>query len=506
MARTILKGGRVLRGSDLALAQNPMDIVIEGDRIQAIEPDVAVQDQDNVVDVSGLLMVPGLINGHFHSSEHFQKGRVENLPLEIWSQYMRAPLAVQLTARQTYLRTMIGAIEALRSGTTTVVDDLIPGPLFNPENIRAALQAYKDIGIRAMVGFAMFDRALVDHFPFSDVAFSPAELTRLRALPRPDGMAVVEFCRELLCEHHPRKSRVGVIVSASAPQRCTEEFLRHCRRFADENDLPVIIHVQETRLQVVTGKEFYGMTMVEYLDSIGFLGPRTSLIHAVWLNPRELEALARTGASAQHNPWSNLTLGSGLQPVRELLEAGVNVSMGSDGTCSTMTCNMLTVLGSTAALSKLRGDDYSRWVSAKEALKIATQGGAKALGFENELGVIENGAIADIVGYRLDSISFAPLNDAIRQLVYAERGQGIYFSMVAGEVVMRDGALVRIPEMQILSDIAREHAALQDGFAREEAAVAPFAAAMEKIYLRSLEMPVAPDTFPARIPTVRPSH
>jgi len=506
MARTILKGGRVLRGSDFTLAHDPLDIAIEGDRIRTIEPDLAVQDQDNVVDVSGLLLVPGLINGHFHSSEHFQKGRVENLPLEIWMQYMRAPLAVQLTARQTYLRTMIGAIEALRSGTTTVVDDLIPGPLFNAENIRAALQAYKDIGIRAMVGFAMFDRALIDHFPFTDIGFSPADIARLRGLPRPDGMAVVEFCKELLRDHHPRKSRVGVIVSASAPQRCTEEFLRHCRHFADENELPVITHVQETRLQVVTGNEFYGMPMVEYLDRIGFLAPRTSLIHAVWLNPRELEALARTGATAQHNPWSNLTLGSGLQPVRELLEAGVNVSMGSDGTCSTMTCNMLTVLGSAAALSKLRGDDYSRWISAREALKAATQGGAKALGFENELGVIEKGAIADIVGYRLDSVNFSPLNDAIRQLVYAERGQGIYFSMVGGEVVMRDGMLAKIPEQQILSDIAREHAALQDGFAREEAAAAPLVVAMERIYRRSLEMSVPPDTFAARIPSARTQH
>jgi 5-methylthioadenosine/S-adenosylhomocysteine deaminase len=504
MGRTVLRGGLVLGGSDLALTPQPVDIVIEGDRIRSIGASHYVQDQDDVLDMSGRLVVPGMINGHFHSSEHFQKGRVENLPLELWMQYMRAPLAVELTARQTYLRTMIGAIEALRSGTTTVVDDLIPGPRLNQENIKAALQAYKDIGIRALVGFAMFDRAVVDHFPFVDEAFSPAEIARLRALPRPDGMAVVAFCKDLLREHHPRSSRVGVIVSASAPQRCTEEFLRHCRRFADENELAIITHVQETRLQVVTGGEFYGMPMVEYLDRIGFLAPRTTLIHTVWLNPREIEALARTGATAQHNPWSNLTLGSGLQPVRELLEAGVNVSMGSDGTCSTMTANMLTVVGSAAALSKIRGDDYSRWLSAKEALQAATQGGAKALGFEGELGVIQPGAIADLVGYRLDTVSFSPLNDAVRQLVYSERGLGVDFSMIAGEVVMLDGQLTRIREREMLADIAREHADLRDRLAREETLIAPVVASMEKIYRRSLALPIPSDTFTARIASGKP--
>jgi 5-methylthioadenosine/S-adenosylhomocysteine deaminase len=502
MARAILRGGVALIGADLS--PQPVDIVIARDRILSIEPQQDAHGDDEVVDMRGRLIVPGMINGHFHSSEHFQKGRVENLPLELWMQYMRAPLAVELTARQTYLRTMIGAIEALRSGTTTVVDDLIPGPRVNRENISAALQAYKDIGVRALVGFAMFDRAVIDHFPFVDEAFSPDEIARLRALPRPDGMAVVEMCRELLREHHPRKARVGVIVSASAPQRCTVDFLRHCRRFADENELPVITHVQETRLQVVTGGDFYGMPMVEYLDRVGFLGPRTSLIHTVWLNPRELEALARTGTTAQHNPWSNLTLGSGLQPVRELLEAGVNVSMGSDGTCSTMTANMLTVVGSAAGLSKIRGDDYARWLSAKEALQAATQGGARALGFEGELGVIRPGAIADLVGYRLDTVTFSPLNDPVRQLVYAERGQGVDFSMVGGEVVMRDGQLSRIRERELLAEIAREHAALQDRLAREEALVAPIVASMDKIYRRSLAVPIPPDTFPARIPSVKP--
>ena len=131
-------------------------------------------------------------------------------------------------------------------------------------------------------------------------------------------------------------------------------------------------------------------------------------------------------------------------------------------------------------------------------------GGAKALGFEGELGVIQPGAIADLVGYRLDTISFSPLNDAVRQLVYSERGLGVDFSMIAGEVVMLDGQLTRIREREMLADIAREHADLRDRLAREETLIAPMVASMEKIYRRSLALPIPSDTFTARILSAKP--
>ena len=220
----------------------------------------------------------------------------------------------------------------------------------------------------------------------------------------------------------------------------------------------------------------------------------------MWLNPREIAALARTGATAQHNPWSNLTLGSGVQPVRALLDAGVNVSLGSDGTCSTVTANMLTVLGSAAALSKIRGDDYARWLSAREALAAATRGGATALGFGGELGVLEPGARADLVGYRLDTIAFAPLNDPIRQLVYAERGAGVDFSMVAGRMAMRNGRLLGIDEPRILAEIVAEQAGLAEQLDRAAASLAPLLEAMEQVYRRSLAVAIPADTHPARLP------
>lgn len=152
------------------------------------------------------------------------------------------------------------------------------------------------------------------------------------------------------------------------------------RRIADEADLPIIIHVQETRLQVLTGNLFFGRTMIEHLDKLEFLRPGVSLVHGVWLSPREIDILARSGATVQHNPTSNMSLGSGLCPVRELLQAGVNVSLGTDACGSSFSISMLKALNNTALVQNLRRPKHEQWISAKEVWTAATASGAKALG------------------------------------------------------------------------------------------------------------------------------
>lgn len=497
--RILLRGAKALLGDGLRFENRPLDVLVEGERIVAIEPAGSIADTGTLVELPSHLLAPGLVNGHQHSHEHFQRGRTENLPLELWMHLVRTRIPVALTPRQVYLRTLIGAIECLRTGCTTVVDDMALGASIDRERIDAALQAYDDIGIRALMGFAMMDKPIVDNFPFVQELVPKALADEMRAAARPGGAELLALVREMAPTRHPQQRRVGVLVSASAPQRCTDGFLMQVRNLADELALPLITHVQETRLQVVTGQMFYGCTIVEHLARIGFLKPATSLIHAVWLNPREIEALAASGATAQHNPWSNLLLGSGVQPVRELLDAGVNVSLGSDGSCSTVSVNMLNVLGSAAGLSKLRGDEPSRWLSAREALHAGTLAGGRALGFGQSLGSLRVGALADLVGYRLDSVTFTPLNDPLRQLVYAERGAGIAFSMVGGQTTMQGGRLTRIDEAAILAEIENEFRTLSARYAEAEASVAPLLQSMQGIYCRSLATAIAPDTYPARL-------
>ncbi|MFN9120284.1 MAG: amidohydrolase family protein [bacterium] len=497
MASLLLRGARALLGTDFNLS-GPLDVAIADGRIRAIGPAGSLPDAPLVISLERRLLAPGMVNGHFHSHEHFQRGRHENQPLELWMHNVRPVRPVPLTPRDAYLRTMIGAIECLRSGATTVVDDLTLGAAIDRPLLDAVFQAYEDAGVRALVGFAMMDRAVIDNFPYVDECADAAMLARLRALPRPSPDAFHGLVRELARSRHPQSNRVGVLVSCSAPQRCTEGVLRSSRALADELDLPVITHVQETRMQVVTGQSFYGRTMVEHLHALGFLKEKTTLIHAVWLNPREIGLLAAAGATAQHNPWSNLMLGSGVAPVRELLRAGVNVGMGTDGMASTVTANMLTSVGSAAALSKLRGDDGD-WLSAREAFAIATAGGARAFGFGDSLGRIEVGAIADLCAWRLDTIGFTPLADPVRQLVYGERGAGLDLVLVDGEPVLRDGRFVRFDESALLAEICATAERLTPEFELAEASVGDIHRVMRAVLARCEAQPVARDTFSARL-------
>ena len=501
MSSTLLRGALALVGDALDFDRQPRDVLVDGGRIAAIAQAGSIDAgrAGRVVDLTHRLLVPGLVNGHQHSNEHFQRGRAENLPLELWMQLVRPRKPIPLTPRQVYLRTMIGAIESLRTGCTTLVDDFPQAAGIDRAAIDAVFQAYEDAGIRALVGFGMMDRPIVDSLPFVDELVPAALAAELRAAPRTRTADFDALMRELATARHRRASRVGVLVSVSAPQRCSEGFLVAMRTLADALALPVISHVQETRLQVVTGQVFNGSTIVEYLHRIGFLKPATSLIHAVWLTLHEISLLAASGATAQHNPWSNLMLGSGVAPVRELLDAGVNVSLGSDGSCSTLTTSMLNVVGNAAAVSKLRGSEPGRWLTARESLHAGTLAGGRALGFGDNIGSLRVGARADLVAYRLDTATFAPLNDPVRQLVYAERGAGLDLSMVAGEIVVACGKLTRVDVAAIVAEIADAFLGLADRYRDAEASAAPVLAAVEAIYHRSLALPIPLATLPAKL-------
>jgi guanine deaminase len=453
---------------------------------------------EEMFDGSGCLLVAGLINGHFHSHEHFQKGRFDNHTLETWMNFVRPPRPVTLTSRQVYLRTLAGAIEAVRTGTTTIVDDVNLGAALDRKHLAAVLQAYEDIGLRAFVGVSMMDRPFFEAVPFVEEEFEPDLLADLRKMPIPSAENLLVLAEELARARHPKANRVGFIVSPSAPQRCTDAFLTALRNIADMHDLPIIIHAQETRLQVVTGLLHNGKTHIQRLSDINFLKPKTTIIHGVWLTPAEITLLANSGASVQHNPWSNLRLGSGVAPVRALLDAGVNVSIASDGCSSTDTCNMLNSTGLAAALHGIRGELRDR-VSAREAFRAATVGGAIALGCERELGVLEEGAVADLVLYRLDSFPFVPEGDLIQQLVYAERGTSIHASFVEGRPILASGRLAGIDEASILAEIKDEFKRLQPLYDEAEKTAARMVQALKRIQARCARHPIDEHTFQARL-------
>jgi 5-methylthioadenosine/S-adenosylhomocysteine deaminase len=495
--RTTLMGCLALLGEDARPSDGPVDVVIDGRQILDIRPSGKTAPEGRAIDLKGRLLTPGLVNGHHHSHEGFYKGRKDNLPLELWMNYVRPLKPIELTPREVYLRTMIGAIEAVHSGTTTLCDDTNVSPRILPEHVAAVFQAYEDLGIRAYVGITLFDRPFFRAVPFVDEEFPKELLAELDGTRMYTSQELLDFAKGLARNHHPKEKRVGYIAAPSAPQRCTADFIRAVRRMADDLDIPVMMHVQETRMQVVTGQLWHGCTLVEYLDSLGFMKPNTQFIHANWLNPREIDLIARRGVTVQHNPPSNLKVGSGLAPIRALLDAGVNVSLGTDGCGSIEGPDMQNSLYLTALLQKLRGD-YTKWVGASEAFHAGTMGGAKALGRGRELGAIEKGRIADLVGYRLNSIPFTPLNNALNQLVYAAGRSEVDFVMVDGETVLTNGKLARVDEDRLLREIGEAHARIEPLLTASEKDVERLRAPYERIYRRCQQIEIAPDTHPAR--------
>lgn len=497
---TTITNCRGLIGVPARMTSQTVDIVIRGRQIAEIRPAGIAQPEGRIIDGTDRLVTAGLINGHNHSHENFQKGRHENMPLEVWNHLVRPLDPWPMTPRNVYIRTMIGAIEALRTGATTLVDDLIVGPILHREHVHAALQAYEDIGLRALLAPGLNDLATHDTVPFARESMPPDLLRLIESKPKTPPAEIMSFVRDLAKDRHPKSRRVGIAISPSAPQRCTQPHLLAVRRLADDFDLPIIVHVHETRLQVVTGHLFYGCTMIEYLERIGFLRPGVSLIHAVWLTPRDVDLLAASDATVQHNPVSNLSLGSGICPVRALLQAGVNVSLGTDSCASSFTASMLKTLNAAALVNNIRGADPNDWITANEAFSAATIGGARALGFGDSLGAVEVGRTADLTLWRLDSIAFTPPGDPLRQLVYCETGSGLDAVLVDGELVMEQGKFVRIDEGAILQEARDTYAELRPLIDEEETKLKPVQDTYRKIYHRCLEHEISADTYPARLP------
>lgn len=481
--RLLIKRGLVLPGAN----QSPLpdtDILIEGNRIVSIAPHLSDPDAEEI-DAEGLLLAPGLINGHFHSHEHFHKGRYDNLPLELWMHFVRPPIAPPpLTPEQVYLRTLIGALEAIRTGTTFVVDDVNQAPHFSPDCIDAVFRAYEDIGLRALVSVSLFDQPFYRSVPFFDEEM-PSHLRQQLDRQTPPQIEHLLTLAEDLAQTRAGK-RVGFIVAPSAPQRCSDRLLIELKALADHYNLPMMMHLLETRLQAVTGGILYGKSMVAHLEELGVLGDRLAFQHCVWLTPQDVQRLANHGCSAVYNPLSNLKLGSGRMAVRQFMDAGVNVALASDGCGSRDSLNMLLVMQGAALLNKSPMELPEQWISAGEAFSLATTGGAKAFGYGEMLGCLEPGCIADVVGYRLSATSFTPLNQPLNQLVYAETGSAVSLVIIDGKLVLHQSELQTLDESQIVQKIHSLHQQLLPQLNQSDTSVRQFLPYYRKIYERCL--------------------
>ena len=249
--------------------------------------------------------------------------------------------------------------------------------------------------------------------------------------------------------------RVRVAVAPVIPNECSDELLQGCGTLVRDYGVLMQSHVAESKVQAIASEMGHGQTVVERLGRCGLLGPRSVAGHAVWVTDEDIRLLAATGTSVAHNPASNLRLGSGIAPVRELLDAGICVGLGSDGSLTSDNQNMFEAMRFAGTVGTIRfGYRADRWVGARDVWRMATSSGAVVVGQGDTLGRVEEGRKAVLIILRTDSTTMTPLFSPLNALVYAQSGSDIQTVLASGQVVMDRGVVTGIDEAEIIKRAA----------------------------------------------------
>ena len=432
----------------------PLDVLVEGGTIADVVPRGSVKGEGmEVVDAADRALMPGLVNGHNHAQTGLAKGTFDRYNLET---YLNAqPGATgRRTLEDKHLSALIGAAEMVRKGCTAGYDMFAEFPLPTAEGVEAVAKAYSEAGMRGVIAPMMADRSFYEAIPgLAEALPEPLRSQALKAqyAPYKETLACVQslvkgwkFDRDVI------KPAFGPTI----PHHCSDEFLVACRDVTKELGVGIQMHVAESKMQDTVGKRLYGKTLVAHLSDLKMLNERFCVAHGVWLTDDDRKRLADAGASISHNPGSNLKLGSGIADMRAMLDRGLNVAIGTDGSASSDNLNAFEAMRLAAYVSRVRGEPAERWISAREALRAATEGGAKALGFE-KLGRIEKGWKADLVLLDLSALHYIPLNDLASQIVFAEDGTAVESVMAGGRWVVRGRKLLTV-DVEVLKRKAEE--------------------------------------------------
>jgi 5-methylthioadenosine/S-adenosylhomocysteine deaminase len=444
----------LVRGGDVLLPDGTLaraDVLILGGQIAEVGAPEAPSGVPEL-NALGTIVIPGLVNAHMHSGENYNPGRYENLPLDLWFIHSHQVTKTEPPPRdEIYVRTMLGAMLMLKSGTTCVVDFVYEAPEITVDTLEPVVQAYRDAGLRATVLLGVADKPFLDSLPLEaeERAVAPAEAAA------PTRERIMEVARAAVDRWHEPGGQIQIGLGPSAPQRCSKELLDETWQLAVERDLVWHTHALETKTQAYTARRWYGKSFVELLADCGYLGPRASVVHAVWLSDRDIELFRDTGTTMIHCLLSNLRVGDGIARLTALQEAGVRIALGTDGRGCDETLDMLELAKMTALVHKARGLAYERWPTASGVLGMATRGGSVCAGHEEKLGRIHAGACGDLTLLQQDALAFTPLLDPVRQLVYGAPSRHIRTVIVGGRVVLDSGRLVGVDERAILEHARR---------------------------------------------------
>ncbi len=370
-----------------------------------------------VIDCTGLVIIPGLVQAHIHLCQTLFRGLADDLALEDWLARRIWPLEAAHTEDSVYWSAMLGSAELLLGGTTAILD------METVRHTDAAFRALETIGLRATAGKCLMD--------------APASPDGLR---EPTDAALAEAA-DLCARWHTRAD--GRLRWCFAPRfapSCTGPLLRAVSDLAEKTGTMIHTHAAETPVELELVKRATGKDELAYLDSVGISGERAALAHCVWVDGDGIGRLARQRTGVVHCPSSNLKLGSGVAPVPEMLAAGCRVAIGADGAPCNNRLDGFSEMRLAALIQKPRlGPDA---LPAAQVLELATLGGARVLGLEREIGSVERGKRADLAVLDLSGAHVQPeAADLVSRIVYGARASDVRHVLVDGRVVVRDGRL-----------------------------------------------------------------
>lgn len=459
-------------------------LVIEGKRLSYVGPAARAPSGpfDRVIDGSRFIALPGLVNAHCHSPANLFRGLFAASPLEIWRIYWRAALR-PMTGEDFYASALLGAMEMLKSGATTVLDHFFGNQAVPFMGAGEAIRAMRDLGLRHVVALTISDKSFEETVPLEKPA--AGLLPDIRRMSRSEtrkSRAWLEECESFISEYHDPGKRTICCPGPSGVQRCTDGLLNGAAEISRQRKLPLHMHLAETKSQKVMGRRLYGTSLLRHLESIGVLGPNLSLAHSIWIEEGDVELFARSGATAVHNPASNLRLGSGLAPLPQFLAAGAHVALGSDGAASNDGQNMFDAIRLASLIHNPALADFRLWVTPLQALRMATREGARAFGLP--AGVLAAGCLADVVLLRRDTPAFTPLNNVIHQLAFCENGSSVDTVIVDGEVVVESGRLTRMKEEEVLKAAGVSLERIRPEVQKEMTAAQTMEPALAEMYFR----------------------
>ena len=321
----VVRGGLVLAPGGKCC---PQDLLVEDGKIAAIAaPDFSVSEDAEVVSAADRLLIPGLISSHTHSHGALNRGAVDDkVSLEMFLTG-GASGSESRGVKDKYLSTALSAAEMIRKGCTACYDLSAEFPLPSAEGISAMGRAYRDAGMRAVVAPMITDKTIYEALPGLLEALPDDIRSRYASLRSAPGKATIDACARILAKWDFDRRWVRPALGPSIPLHCSDEFLTECERLASEFDVPLQTHLAESRAQASLGLARYGKSLVEHLEDLDFLSERLSAAHAIWLGDDDIARLAQRGVRVAHNPCSNLRLGSGVAPVRKMIENGIVVAL-----------------------------------------------------------------------------------------------------------------------------------------------------------------------------------